>query len=231
MAKINNDILDKAIRDILAYSKGETITMQGVEKEGKVRKFRETIDFQVTLKNYDPRKDKRFAGTFKLPKVPRPNMKVCLLGNEVHCDEAKAIGLDHMSVADLKKMNGKKNKKAVKKLAKKYDAFIASQDLIKKIPRLLGPGLNRAGKFPSVVGTSAKVEDKVAEIRATVKFQLKKVMCLNVAVGNVGMSEKEVKVNVQLTANFLASLLKKNWQNIKVIYIKSTMGPSHQIYF
>lgn len=46
-----------------------------------------------------------------------------------------------MSVEDLKKLN--KNKKLIKKLARKYDAFIASDSLIKQIPRLLGPGLSK----------------------------------------------------------------------------------------
>jgi ribosomal protein L1 len=32
--------------------------------------------------------------------------------------------------------------------AKKYDGFLASDSIIKTIPRLLGPGLNKAGKFP-----------------------------------------------------------------------------------
>lgn len=49
-----------------------------------------------------------------------------------------------MDVEALKKMN--KNKKLVKKLAKKYHAFLASEAIIKQIPRLLGPGLNKAGK-------------------------------------------------------------------------------------
>ena len=60
---------------------------------------------------------------------------------------------------------------------------------------------------------------------------MKKVMCLNCSVGNVGQTQEEVILNVQLAANFLASLLKKNWQNIKVMYIKSTMGPCFQIFF
>lgn len=50
-----------------------------------------------------------------------------------------------MDVEALKKLN--KNKKLVKKLAKKYHAFLASEAVIKQIPRLLGPGLNKAGKF------------------------------------------------------------------------------------
>lgn len=50
-----------------------------------------------------------------------------------------------MDVEALKKLN--KNKKLVKKLAKKYHAFLASEAVIKQIPRLLGPGLNKAGKW------------------------------------------------------------------------------------
>lgn len=42
------------------------------------------------------------------------------------------------------------------------------------------------------------------------------VMCLSVAVANVEQPKNEIELNVQLAANFLASLLKKNWQNIKV---------------
>jgi len=31
--------------------------------ETKKRKFRETVELQIELKNYDPQKDKRFNGT------------------------------------------------------------------------------------------------------------------------------------------------------------------------
>jgi len=229
MSKLNSDILDKAITDILAFSNGEDVHVNGQDKKGKKRNFVETIEAQITLKNYDPVRDKRFAGTFKLPTVPRPNLKCCVLGNAAHCEQADRIGVDHMSVEDLKKLN--KNKKLVKKLAKRYDFFMASDNMIKQIPRLLGPGLTKAGKFPTLISGSDDMQSKIDEVRATIKFQMKKVMCLNVAVGNVTMEHKEVVVNTQLAANFLASLLKKQWQNIGSIYIKSTMGPAIQIYF
>ena len=41
-------------------------------------------------------------------------LQVCVLGDHRHCEEAKAMGVDAMSVEDLKKLN--KNKKLVKKL-------------------------------------------------------------------------------------------------------------------
>lgn len=227
--KLNSAILDKAVDDVLAFAAGETIKKGGEELKGKKRNFTETIEIQVTLKNYDPQRDKRFSGTFRLPAIPRPNLKCCMLGNAAHCEKAELLGIDNMSVDDLKKLN--KNKKLVKKLAKKYDFFLASDNMIKQIPRLLGPGLTKAGKFPTLLAASEDMQEKVDEVKSTIKFQMKKVMCLNVAIANVAMEKQEIIVNTQLAANFLASLLKKQWQNIGQMYIKSTMGPSQQIFF
>lgn len=134
-----------------------------------------------------------------------------------------------------------KNKKLVKKLAKKYDAFLSSEALIKQIPRLLGPGLSKAGKFPTPISHAEDMTNKLTEVRSTIKFQLKKVLCLGVAVGHVQMTDDQVLGNVMLgkcltllvrhhhtnfllAINFLVSLLKKNWQNVKSLHIKSTMG-------
>lgn len=226
---LNAALVEKAIADILAYSKGEDVHINGEDRKGKKRNFTETIEVQISLKNYDPVRDKRFSGTFRLPTVPRPNLKCCMLGNAAHCEQADRIGIDHMSVEDLKKLN--KNKKLVKKLAKRYDFFMASDNMIKQIPRLLGPGLTKAGKFPTLLASGDDMQEKMNEVKATIKFQMKKVMCLNVAVGNVNMEPKEINANTQLAANFLASLLKKQWQNIGQMYIKSTMSPSVQVYF
>merc|ERR1739848_120781 len=142
-----------------------------------------------------------------------------------HNDEAESKGVPHMSADDLKKHN-----KLVKKLAKKYDALLASESLIKQIPRLLGPGLNKAGKFPTMLTHQDDMVGKVNDIKATIKFQMKKVLCLAVAVGNVDMTDDQVVSNLNLSINFLVSLLKKNWQNVKSLYVKSTMGKPQRLY-
>merc|ERR1712058_47165 len=215
-SKVSRDTLYETVATVLKHAKE------------KKRKFTETVDLQIGLKNYDPQKDKRFSGTVKLKHVPRPKFKVCLLGDQQHCDQAKSLGLDCMSADDLKKLN--KDKKKVKKLAKSFDAFIASDTLIKQIPRLLGPGLNKAGKFPTLVTHNDDLRQKVDDLKATIKFQMKKVLCLSVAVGNVAMSEDELVQNVHLAMNFLVSLLKKHGQNVKSLHIKSTMGPVQRLY-
>jgi len=215
-SKVSKETLYECVQNVLSASKD------------KPRKFQETVDLQIGLKNYDPQKDKRFSGTVKLKHVPRQKFRVCILGDQQHCDEAKTKGIDFMSADDLKKLN--KDKKKVKTLAKKYDAFLASDTLIKQIPRLLGPGLNKAGKFPSLVTHGDDLVAKVLDLKSTIKFQMKKVLCLSVAVGHVGMAEEDLVQNVHLAMNFLVSLLKKHWQNVRSLHIKSTMGPVQRLY-
>ncbi len=55
-------------------------------------------------------------------------------------------------------------------------------------------------------------------------------MCLAVAVGHVKMTPEELVANIHLAVNFLVSLLKKNWQNVRALYIKSTMGKAQRVY-
>lgn len=78
------------------------------------RKFVETVELQIGLKNYDPQKDKRFSGTVRLPHIARPRLRVCVLGDAFDCDRAAKLGMDNMDAEALKKMN--KQKKLVRKL-------------------------------------------------------------------------------------------------------------------
>mmetsp|Transcript_6719 Transcript_6719/g.11554 ORF Transcript_6719/g.11554 Transcript_6719/m.11554 type:complete len:218 (+) Transcript_6719:104-757(+) len=217
MSKVAKDALQEAIRTMLGASLGDD-----------KRAFLESVELQIGLKNYDPQKDKRFSGTLKLPHVPRPKYSVCILGDQVHCDQAKAAALPYMDIEGLKKFN--KNKKLIKKFAKQYNAFLASEALIKQIPRILGPGLNKVGKFPSLITHDDDMPGKVAETKATIKFQLKKVLCLGVAVGNVSMTPEQLQLNITLAVNYLVSLLKKNWQNVKSLHLKTSMGKPIRIY-
>jgi len=218
MSKLSSDTLAEAVNAVLKNS---------AEKK---RNFTETIELQVALKNYDSAKDKRFSGVVRLPIAPKNKFTCCIIGDAKDCERAKAAGFPSMTQDDLKKL--KKDKKLVKKLANSYDCFLASASVIRMIPRILGPGLNKAGKFPSVLGPNEDIAEKVAGQKASIKFQLKakKALCLGVPVANVGMSSADVQANTTLAVNFMVSLLSKNWQQVKRLYVKSTMGPAHRIF-
>merc|ERR1711924_426404 len=151
-----------------------------------------------------------------------------ILGDAFHVDQAKAAGIPCMDVEALKGLN--KDKKKVKKLANRYSFFLASSTVMKQIPRLLGPTMHKMGKFPTLIEKTEDMIEKIDSIRSTVKFQLKKVLTMGTACANVEMTDTQVYANVQITINFLVSLLKKYWQNVKTLNLKSTMGKPHRIY-
>jgi large subunit ribosomal protein L10Ae len=198
--------------------------------KSKARKFQQTVELQIGLKDYDPQRDKRFVGSVILPSNPRPNMKICLIADQKHADEAAASNLQGVEVTtldNLKKFN--KDKKLIKKWAKKFSLLLATDSLVKKIPVVLGPVLNRIGRFPQPVTHSEPLAKKIDDVRSTVKWQLKKVTCMNVAVGHENMDDEQLRQNIVMSLNFLASLLKKGWHNLKSVHIKTTMGKSVSI--
>jgi large subunit ribosomal protein L10Ae len=215
-SKISSGTIKSAVYEI---KKNSTI---------KKRNFVETIELQIGLKNYDPKKDKPFSGTLNLPFIPKENKKIAVLGDAVHLNEASRSNIDCYSVEELKKFN--KQKKPIKKFSKKYDFFLASDSIIRSIPRILGPGLNKVGKFPVLLSHSENMVEKISQIKSNVKFELKKVLCIGVSIGNVNMEIEKIIKNISLAVNFLVSLLKKNWQNIKSLHLKSTMGKPCRIY-
>uniref|UniRef100_A0A453RRR9 60S ribosomal protein L10a n=1 Tax=Aegilops tauschii subsp. strangulata TaxID=200361 RepID=A0A453RRR9_AEGTS len=73
-----------------------------------------------------------------------------------------------------------------------------------------------AGKFPTLVSHQESLEAKVNETKATVKFQLKKVLCMGVAVGNLSMDEKQIQQNIQMS--------------VRCLYVKSTMGKRVRVF-
>lgn len=60
MSKINPEFLKKSISDMV--------------NERKKRKFNETVELQIGLRDYDP--DKRFTGTVRLPNPIKSNLTV-----------------------------------------------------------------------------------------------------------------------------------------------------------
>lgn len=69
MSKINSDFLKKTIHDVLA--------------EKKQRKFLETVELQVGMRDYDP--EKRFNGSIRLPNIAYNKVRVIYPHNPGLC--------------------------------------------------------------------------------------------------------------------------------------------------
>jgi large subunit ribosomal protein L10Ae len=123
-----------------------------------------------------------------------------------------------------------KKGKELKKWARKFKLLFISESLVRQLPKLGGPFLTKWGKFPTVIQTNDDIKAKIEEGLQTVKFQLKKVLCLGVAVANASMTEEQIRQNLNMSINYLISLLKKGWNNIKSLYIRTTMGQAVKLF-
>ncbi|XP_016959936.1 60S ribosomal protein L10a-2 [Drosophila biarmipes] len=187
----------------------------------------ETVELQIGLRDYDPEKCKRFYGSVLLHHLAVPQLKVCVIGDQEHCYQARAIGVDCLDVEALRRLN--KDPKLIRKLAKSYDTFLASESMVKLIPKLLGPGLTNAGKFLTPLTHKESMGSKI-KILSTKKLLMKKVACLSVNVGHVGLHPEKLAQNISISINFLVSLLKGNWQNVRSLHIKSSLGVPLRLY-
>ena len=88
-SKVSRDTLYQAVQKVL----------HGNQRTR--RKFLERVALQISLKNYDLQKDKCFSGTVRLKSTPLPKFSVCVLGDQQHCDEAKAVDIPHMDTEVL----------------------------------------------------------------------------------------------------------------------------------
>jgi large subunit ribosomal protein L10Ae len=192
----------------------------------------ETVELQVGLQNYSWTEDKRFVSVFQLRHCPRPAsaaLSLCVIGDERRCAEAEALGLPWHSLDTLRELQRQK-KAGVKKLLDSYDAALAPVSVVRRLPRILGPSIGKVSKFPTALAEEESLMEAVEALRRKTKWQLRKSLGLNVAVGHVQMTPRQLAENISMAVKHLISVTKDGWESIGGISIKSTMGPSLRVF-
>ena len=205
-----------------------TEAIQAALKDRKKRKFVESLDFQVMLRDYNPNTEKRFNSATTLNHPIKSSMKFCIIGTIGHVEEAKAAGHEGILVDDLKKFNNEG--KLIKKWARKFDVILVSDSKNKDVTKMIGRFITSIGKLPVTIQEKEKVVDKVNEMLRTIRFRVKKVPWLGQSFGIDNVPEDDLRQNLTKSVNFLVSLLPKGWQNIKSIHIKTSMGKPVKLY-
>jgi len=182
----------------------------------KKRKFIQTVDLIVNLKNFDVRKEA--LNTFV--SIPHPNnKKICAFLTK------KSNLVDTITEADFPKY---KEVKAMKGLAKKYDSFIAVAPMMAKIATSFGRVFGPLGKMPSPqAGVITKEDD--ASIKAVLEKMEKvirvrnKEAAIKLAIGKEDMEDKLLADNIETIIKELEGKLPRGRDNIKEVLIKFTM--------
>ncbi|XP_075532041.1 large ribosomal subunit protein uL1-like [Dermacentor variabilis] len=214
--KVNRELLNECINKVIE------------ESASRKRKFVETVEMQIALKNMNPHKTKPTSGAFRVKHCLKPNFKVCVIGNQKHCQGARENGVDFIDMEIVQRM--KKRPSFARRIIKKYDGFLGSTTILKDVTDLVGPMMKKVGKLPLPLEDDDCLREKIHEVKTTMRFQMKRVLWLAVSVGNVKMVPEMLAENIDEAIRSLLTLLKRDWHNVKSLHIKSTMGPAQRIY-
>lgn len=123
-----------------------------------------------------------------------------------------------------------KSPRQARKIAKKYDFFIAAAPLMPKIGRYLGRYLGPRNKMPQVVPpTMTNLEPIVEKLKRTVRVQLKNNPVVHAPIGTEDMEDEKLAENAEAVLNAIINKLERGENQVKSVYIKTTMGPAVKV--
>jgi large subunit ribosomal protein L1 len=197
-----------------------------VRENSKKRKFNQTFDLIINLKNLNLKKPEENINSFiTLPYGRGKKVKVCgLVGLELG-NKAK----DVCDKVILKDEFEKLDKKDIKSLAREYNFFIAQVNLMPDIAKHFGKILGSRGKMPSpkagcVVPINAELKPLYEKLQKIVKVETKNEPIVKLAIGNESMKDEEIAENILNFYDTILSLLPQEKNNIKNVFLKLTMG-------
>ncbi|KAH7940387.1 hypothetical protein HPB51_028746 [Rhipicephalus microplus] len=194
----------------------------------KRRRFVETVDLLVCLKDYNIQKYKRVSGVLKLPHYLKPGFRGCLIGFKAERKEARAANLDFIGVHEVKLMHSRPM--AMKRLAARYDGFLAREQHIQVLNKVLRQSFSKKRKYITPVLLGQPLHDAVEEIRRSTMLWMKSDPAFGISVGHVKMDVYELADNVMAVVTQVLEKLRHGWDNVRSLNIKSSMGPVYQLY-
>ena len=192
------------------------------KEQSKQRKFKQTVDLIINLKNIDLRKpENRINSEFFLPGGRGKNIKVAAIVDSL-ATEAKAHADLIIRKEEIPKLASKK--KDFKKIAREYDWFLAEATLMVEIGKTLGIVLGPRGKMPKPVPPRIKIEPIINRVRNTIRVTLRDTPVIHACIGSESMDDDKIAANAEALLNFVREKLPKGVNNIRSILIKLTMG-------
>ena len=196
------------------------------KNESKPRNFTQSMDVIINVRDLDVKKpENRFNEEVALPNGRGKDVKIGVIADGELIVQAKNAGVDLViNKEDLEALG--KDRKAAKKAANSVDFFIAQADMMPLVGRFLGPVLGPRNKMPKPVPASIKLDPLLERLQSTVKVGIKQQPSIQIIVGSQDMTNEEIAENIETVLTVLDRQLDKGRNQIKSMFIKTTMGPT-----
>ena len=210
-------------------NESEIVTLiQEAKKGERERKFKESLELYITLKDIDVKKGFALNEVIQLPNQMSKPAAICVMASGdmgLKAKEAKADEvLDNDNVNKLAE-----DKRASRKLINKYDFFLADTKLMPVVGKSLGQLLGPRGKMPTPVPFNAQIESFLSRFKTSIRVRVKNSLSISCKVGDSEMDEHQVAANAIAVINNLKGKLPNGDKNIRKYMIKTTMGKAAKL--
>jgi large subunit ribosomal protein L1 len=192
-------------------------------QNSKERKFKESVELSVNLKDIDLAIPKnRIEDDVLLPKGRGRQVKVAVFGSGELALKAKTVVDLVIQPNEIEEIAG--DRKKAKAIASGYNFFIAEAPLMPTIGKRLGAIFAPRGKMPRPVPPTMDIKAMVNNLRSTVRIRTKDRRTFHLPVGTKDMTPEDLAENIDAAIKKIASRLEKGKLNIQSVYVKTTMG-------
>jgi large subunit ribosomal protein L1 len=193
------------------------------------REFNQTVEFILDIKEIDMKSPEgKIQAVVDLPHATGKQNKICVVASgelALKARQAKADAV--LQKSDLEAYAG--NKKQLRKLANAYDVFLSEAPLMPLVGKILGPALGPRGKLPVPVPPNADIAPLITKHRKTVVVKMRNQPIIQCAVGTADMKEEQIVDNIQAVLRLVEGKLKRGLKNVKLAFIKTSMGKPVEI--
>lgn len=195
----------------------------------KPRKFVETVEIAVNLRNLDMKKpENRIDAVVTLPHGLGKPRKVGVFARGGTALKAKEAGADLvLSPEDIDELS--KNRRKAKKLARSIDFFIAEAPLMPEIGRKLGPILGPRGKIPQPIPPLTDPKPVIEKLRKSIKIKTRDKPIFHAPIGKRDMDVEKLVDNALEVMKVVENKYENPSLVLKSVYVKTTMGPSVRV--
>jgi len=197
------------------------------------RKFKQTYEFIINLRNLDLKKpEEQIELWVQLPHDRGKPTKIgAFVGPEL-ADQAKA-NCDLVILYDQFSRYAA-NKKEIKKLASSYEYFIAQINIMPDVAKTFGRFFGPRGKMPNpkagcVVPPNTNLKVLAERLRKTIKLSAKLQPSIKAMVGKEDAPDEQIAENMMTIYTNVLHKLPQETYNIKSVLLKLTMSPPVKI--
>ncbi|HNQ25896.1 MAG TPA: 50S ribosomal protein L1 [Methanoregulaceae archaeon] len=193
------------------------------------RKFSESVDITINLKNIDMAQPKnRIDETILLPHGTGKTVGIAVLGKGDITTQAREAGVDLIiGPEEIERLGGEPRE--ARQVAGKYRFFLADTGVMPQVGRFLGPRLGPRGRMPTPIPGGTDIRPIVERLRKSVKVRTKDKKTFHVKVGSTQMPPEQIAENIDAVLKKIEGVLEQGSMNIRSVFVKTTMGPAERL--